>query len=300
MKTSKILCSLLLLIAMLYSCQQAGKAPKVEKKDIGIQLYSVRDDIKKDFSGTVKALGDMGFTTVEAAGYKDGMFYGMTPEKYKEAIEAAGMKVLSSHTAKLLNSTNPDSVNWNEVWNWWDQCIAAHKAAGMKYIIVSWMPTDLKTLAQVQMYCDYYNKIGEKCKAQGLRFGYHNHDFEFVKIEDKMMFDYMIEHTNPDLVTFQMDAFMVDEAGYSPVDYIEKYPGRFELFHIKDLREIGQSGMIGYDAIFRNIERSGVKHIIAEVEGYSPGLTPLESVKLSLDYLLTAPFVKESYDTESI
>jgi sugar phosphate isomerase/epimerase len=298
MKTLKSLYLLLLMITTLCSCQETGNAPKIEKKDIGIQLYSVRDDVRKDFTGTVKALGEIGFTTIETADYKDGMFYGMTPEAFRKEIEAAGMKVLSSHTSKLLESTNPDSVNWDEIWSWWDQCIAAHKAAGMKYVVVSWMPNDLQTLAELKTYCDYYNAIGERCNAQGLRFGYHNHGFEFAKIEDKVMFDYMIENTNPDLVFFQLDVFNLLEARQSPVDYIKKYPGRFEVFHIKDLREIGQSGMIGYDAIFNNMEKSGVKYIIAEVEDYSPGFTVLESIKVSLDYLLVNSFVKENYNTE--
>ncbi len=298
----------MLVIAMMCSCQPADKTPKVEKKDIGIQLYSVRDSIKKDFSGfaeSIKVLGEMGYTTTEAANYGDGKFYGQTPEEYKAAIEGAGLQVLSSHTGKALESTNPDSIKWDDVWAWWDQCITAHKAAGMKYIVTPSMPTP-ETLEGLKVYCDYYNQIGEKCKAQGMKFGYHNHAFELEKVyEFKVegeenhkkvkMYDYMVENTNPDLVFFEMDVYWVVRGGQSPVEYFEKYPNRFELLHIKDHKELGQSGMVGFDAIFNNIEKSGAKHIIVEVERYN--FSPFESVKRSLDYLLACPLVKKSYDT---
>ena len=306
MKTLRLLC-LSFVVAMLCSCQPA--TPKVEKKDIGIQLYSVRDDIKRDLSGfaeTIKAVGELGYTTIEAANYGDGKFYGLTPEEFKTAIDSAGMKVLSSHTSRALNSTNPDEINWDEIWAWWDQCIADHKAAGMEYIVTPSMPVP-ETLEGLKVYCDYYNQIGEKCKAQGLKFGYHNHAFEFEKRYELapaeegarpkriMMYDYMLENTNPDLVFFQMDVYWVVRGGQPPVEYFKKYPGRFEILHIKDDKELGQSGMVGFDAIFKNTEGIGVKHLVVEVERYSEGSTPIESIKSSLDYLLACPLVKKSY-----
>ena len=307
MKTVKLFCSLFVAV-MMCSFQSVESASEIEKKDIGIQLYSVRSEIKNDFSGfakTIKAVGEMGYTTIEAASYGDGKFYGLTPQEFRKAIEGAGMKVLSSHTSKALNSTNPAEIKWDEIWAWWDQCITAHKAAGMEYIVVPSMPTP-ETLEGLKVYCDYYNKIGEKCKAQGLKFGYHNHAFEFEKRyelkakegerpERIMMYDYMLQNTNPDLVLFQMDVYWVVRGGQSPVEYFKKYPGRFGLLHIKDHKELGQSGMVGFDAIFGNTETTGVKHLIVEVERYADGFTPIQSIKVSLDYLLACPLVKKSY-----
>ncbi len=297
MKTLQIFSSLLL-IAMVCSCKPATEATpaKVEKKDIAIQLYSVRDDIKEDFSGfdsSIKALGGMGYTAIEAANYDNGKFYGKTPEEFKTAIEAAGLRVLSSHASRDLGTTKPEEIKWDEIWAWWDQCIDAHKAAGMQYIVTPWMPKP-ETLAGLKIYCDYYNKIGEKCKAKGLKFGYHNHDFEFQEIEKQVMYDYMIENTDPNLVCFEMDVYWVVRGGKSPVDYFNKYPKRFELLHIKDNKELGQSGMVGFDAIFKNTDASGVKHLVVEVEKYN--YAPIESVQKSLDYLLNDPLVKKSYD----
>lgn len=264
---------------------------KTKNKEIYLQLYSVRDDIKKDFKGTVASVAKLGFTGIEAAGYGDGQFYGLSPEDFKKEIESTGMKVLSSHLNKRLKDDIADT-DWNEIWQWWDVAIDAHKRAGMKYVVVPSMPR-LKTLADLKAYCDYYNKIGEKCNLAGMRFGYHNHDFEFVKVENELMYDFMLKNTDPEKVFFQMDVYWVVKGGYSPVDYFQNYPGRFEVLHIKDNKELGQSGMVGFDAIFNNTEKAGVRNLVVEVEKYN--YTPLESVQMSLEYLQKHPLVKKSY-----
>ncbi len=127
-----------------------------------------------------------------------------------------------------------------------------------------------------------------------MKFGYHNHSREFEKVEDRVMLDYMLENTDPDKVFFQMDVYWTVMGQASPVDYFTKYPGRFRLLHIKDRREVGQSGMVGYDAIFRNAATAGVENIIVEIEGSSYG-DVLRSVRECVDYLNEAPFVEASY-----
>ena len=262
-----------------------------QKKEIYIQLYSVRDDIKSDYEGTIAKVAEMGYTGVEAAGYADGKFYGLSPEDFKKSIENVGMEVLSSHTARPLADSIP-ATNWDEVWAWWDTAIKAHKEAGMKYIVTPWMKTPA-TLADLQAYCDYYNQIGEKCNAAGLRFGYHNHNFEFKEIEGELMYDYMLKNTDPSKVFFQMDVYWVGEGGKNPVDYFNNYPGRFELLHIKDELELGKSGKVDFEAIYDNAGTAGAKYMIVEVERYTG--TPFEGVKESYDFLNDAPFVKASY-----
>lgn len=235
----------------------------------------------------------MGYTGVETANYNDRKFYGKTPQEFKQMVEANGMKVLSSHTSRGLSEKELESGDLTEALKWWDDCIADHKAAGMEYIVTPHMGIP-KTLKDLQTYCDYYNEIGKRCNAAGLKYGYHNHAHEFQKVEGKeVMLDYMLQHTNPEYVFFQMDVYWVVRGANSPVDYFNKYPGRFAMLHIKDHREIGQSGMVGYDAIFKNAEKAGVRHLVAEIEQYSCPVK--ESVKQSLDYLLEAPFVKASY-----
>jgi sugar phosphate isomerase/epimerase len=121
-------------------------------------------------------------------------------------------------------------------------------------------------------------------------FGYHNHAHEFTPVEGVLMYDYMLEHTNPEYVFFQMDVYWTVMGRQSPVEYFQKYPGRFTLLHIKDHKELGQSGMVGFDAIFNHLATAGTKYLIVEVEQYS--YAPAESVKISLDYLLNCPLVK--------
>lgn len=250
-------------------------------KGIYLQLYSLRTDISNDLKGTLDKVSEMGYNGIEAANYSDGKFYDLSPAEFKSEIENRKMTVLSSHVGKNLNN-DINKTNWEEIWNWWDQTIQAHKAAGMKYIVVPSMP-QVKTLSDLKIYCDYYNKIGEKCNNAGLRFGYHNHSFEFVKIEGETMYDYMLKNTDRSKVFFQMDVYWVVRGGKSPVEYFNKYPGRFELLHLKDDKELGQSGMVGFDAILRNIDKSGCEYLIVEVENYSE--QPFKSVSESILYL---------------
>ena len=280
----------------------AQQKKTTRKKNIAVQLYSVRDLLKgtqtkeqyDNYMKVLKNLSQMGYTAVEAANYNDGKFYGRTPEEFKKDVESAGMKVLSSHCGKQLTAEELASGNPDESLKWWDQCIAAHKAAGMKYIVTPWMDVP-KTVKDLKTYCNYYNEIGKRCRANGMKYGYHNHAHEFQKVEnDVVMLDYMLQNTNPEDVFFQMDVYWVVMGKSSPVDYFNKYPGRFKVLHIKDEREIGQSGMVGFDAIFKNAEKAGVKDIVVEVERYSTDVE--KSVKMSIDYLLDAPFVKVNYN----
>ena len=292
----KIFITFMVLSLATISCDSQKKTSAVNtpRKNVYIQLYSVRDDIQKDFKATIAAVAQAGYTGIEAAGYDNGKFYGLTPAEFKNAINAAGMQVLSSHAGASL-AENVKETNWDEVWKWWDTAIAAHKAAGMKYIVKPWMPAP-KTLADLKAYCDYYNQVGEKCNAAGLRFGYHNHDFEFAKIEGETMYDYMLKNTDPAKVFFQMDVYWTVMGKKGPVDYFNEYPGRFEILHIKDNKELGQSGMVGFDAIFNNADKAGAKYMVVEVEKYN--FEPLKSIKMSYDYLNRNAFFKIDYSVK--
>ena len=261
-----------------------------KKKEIGLQLYSLRTDIKKDYAGTIKAVGEMGYNICEAAGYANGKFYGKTPEEFANDVKAVGMTAISSHTSKPLSPKELATKDFSESMKFWDEAIQAHKKAGIKYIIMPWMkkPTTVKDL---QTYCQYFNEIGKRAEKAGLKFGYHNHAFEFEKVEDKVvMLEYMLQNTNPRYVFFQLDVYWTVIGKYSPVELFKKYPERFELLHIKDVKELGESGMVGFDAIFKNLKIAGTKHIIVEVERYN--YDPKTSVKMSFDYLNNADFVK--------
>ena len=269
-------------VLLMSACQT-----KETKKSIGLQLYSLRDDIKNDVPGIISEVAQTGYSFVEAAGYNDGKFYGMEPEAFKALVEKNGMQFLSSHTGQAL----PDSAHWEETMAWWDKCIDAHARAGVTYIVQPFMDnTGYDSLKGLDNYCNYFNAIGEKCKAKGISFGYHNHDKEFGKIDDQVIYDYMLQHTDPSLVFFQMDLWWTMIGGADPVAYFKNYPGRFTLWHVKDKNVVGKSGRMDFKRIFENAGVSGMKHFIVEVEEYEG--TPMEDVEASFNYLENAAFVK--------
>lgn len=300
MKKQLLAISMLLIGGGLSSCGAApSEGEQLPRKEIGIQLYSVRDLIgvfghnQQDYNDVFKQLAEMGYTSIEAASYGDGKLYGQAPAQFRKDVEAAGLEVLSSHCTTDLSDEELAKGDFSRALEWWDACIAAHKEAGMKYIVAPSMRR-VDNLKDLQTYCRYFNEVGARCNAAGLKFGYHNHSGEFRKIEDKVVYDYMIENTDADKVFFEMDVYWAVMGQASPVDYFNKYPGRFRLLHIKDRREIGQSGMVGYDAIFNNAATAGVENIIVEIEASSYN-DMLRSVDECISYLRRAPFVKESY-----
>ncbi len=285
-------------LTVLTACGQKAQEPV--KKEIGLQLYSIRSVIGNpelyaaNHEEAFKALAEMGYTAVEAASYNDGKLYGVDPEQYKADLEAAGLKSLSSHIGHNLSPEELASGNFEESMKWWDQAIAAHKAAGCKYIVTPSFRIP-ETLEGLKTYCDYFNEIGKKCAENGILYGYHNHSHEFNKIEDKVIYDFMLENTDPKYVFFEMDVYWACMGRAYPVEYFRKYPGRFTMLHIKDHLELGESGMVGFDAIYNNADVAGMKDFIVELEGYTNGDWK-ESIKMCADYLLKSDFVKKSYN----
>ncbi|MBO5888013.1 MAG: sugar phosphate isomerase/epimerase [Bacteroidaceae bacterium] len=273
---------------------------EAKKKEIAFQMYSVRDLIgnpnkyAQNHESTLKALAKMGYTAIEAANYDNGKLYGVTPEQFKADIEAAGMEVLSSHVGHNLNNEELKSGNFDEALKWWAQCIDTHKRAGMKYIVNPGVNFP-NTLAEADVICKYLNKVGEMVNAAGMKFGYHNHSYEFNKVEGQVWYDYMIKHTDADKVFYEMDVYWAVRGQVSPVEYFKKYPNRFTLLHIKDHKEFGESGMVGFDAIFNNADKAGLKHLVVELEASNrPNI--LDGMKVCADYLNAAKFVKATYN----
>ena len=269
------------------------------RKEMAVQLYSARTLIgtpelfAKNHEYVLSSLVDMGFTGAEPAGYDNGKFYGMEPAAFKKVMDAAGLPAISSHTSRTLTPAELSSGDFSEALAWWDACIAAHKAAGIPRIVMSWSQP-LASEADLRTTAAYLNAVGRRCREAGVRFGYHSHSHEFKEVAGTTMEDYFIAHTAPENVFFQMDVYWAVMAGVSPVAYMKKYPGRFELLHIKDQYEIGQSGMVGFEAIFRNFGVAGTKGYVVELEQAS---TPniLQGLRESALYLRNAPYVKAEY-----
>jgi len=260
----------------------------VKQKNIGLQLYSLRDSIRKNVPAAIEKVGKMGYKFVEPAGYADGKIYDMDPVAFKELCAKNGMTVLSAHVSQPL----PTAETWDKTMAWWDVCIDAHVKAGAKFLVQPSMGGDAyKSLDNLKKWCDYFNAVGEKCNAKGLRFGYHNHDREFsTKLDGQTMYDFMLTNTDPKKVMFQLDLYWCVEGGKNPVDYFNKYPGRFELWHIKDREEIGASGGMDFYSMWASAKISGMKYGIVEVEKYN--FDQFTSCAKSIDFLNAAKYVK--------
>lgn len=248
------------------------------KKDIGLQLYTVRDHIGKDLSGTLKAVAKIGYTWLEAAGYSDGKFYGLPPKDFRTMIEDLGMTLVSSHTG-----FDPEQSS---------RVIDAHLELGVPYVVLPWMSMpDNSGRADYAQKADLFNELGDLCKSSGLKFGYHNHDFEFVKIEETTGFDILLEMTDPELVCFECDIYWMTYANVDPMEYFMKYPGRFGLWHVKDMEnsperafaEVGE-GTIPYGQYFDEAgDVTGMKYFFVEQDTCKKD--PLESVAISFNNL---------------
>jgi sugar phosphate isomerase/epimerase len=252
------------------------------QKSIGLQLYTIRKDINQDLEGSLKRVAEIGYKTVELASYDKGKFYGKTPAEFKSMLADLGLHALSTH-----NGVSPDNI----------QQIAEDAATlGVEYLTLPYLGNNQrKTLEDYKNLCDQFNQYGGVCRQAGLKFAYHNHAFEFEMMDDQVPYDILVENTDPGLVSFELDLYWIKKAGFEPVDYFKKYPGRFSLWHVKDMdpatgkfTEVG-SGNIDFRSIFENRKTSGLEHFFVELD-FTEG-SALESIKISFDYLNKAEFV---------
>lgn len=267
-------------LASLTGCSEQEKAAKI----IGLQLYSLRDMASQDVVSTVAKVAAMGYKTLELAGYngEKGLVYNMAPADFRALVEKHGMKITSSHLATKYEIGDEETA-----YAWWDKAIAVHKELGCKYIVQPSYP-GAETLEELKAKCVYFDNIAAKAKEAGMQFGYHNHDGEFKELEGEIIYDFMLANTKNTI--FQMDVYWVTKGGYSPVDYLNKYKGRFPILHIKDESIIGDSGTIDFKPIFEAAYAQGMKEFYVEVERYT--LPPENCVERSFDFLDVAEYVK--------
>lgn len=248
---------------------------------IGLQLYTVRDQMAMDFDGTLKQVAAIGYKEVEMAN-----FYNKKPMEIRDSLRAAGLSCPSAHY--LLP----------QLRNGLDQRIEDAKQLGLGYMVCAFlMPAERKTLDDYLHIAELFNHIGEQCHNSGIQFAYHGHNFEFTPFGRVLPYDVLLSHTDPRLVKFEMDCYWVSRAGKDPVTYLKKYPGRFPLLHIKDMKpghaptsdisvggdaftEVGR-GVIDWKRIFKAAH--GLKHYFVEQDKCDR--PPLESAKISYDYL---------------
>ena len=264
---------------------------------LGLQLYSLRELLPKDFEGTLKAIAAAGYTEVEAAG-----FYAMSAQDFKQSMDKAGLHCVSAHYPLDMLQPNLENV------------LNYAKEAGLQYLVCSSPslkdPSKVKlspkdpgyheawaqafTLDDWRWNADQYNEIGGRIRGYGMKFGYHNHTTAFRKLKNVVPYDELMKLTDPELVTFEMDCGWVAVAGYSPAEYLAKYPTRISMLHVKDFdlknrkeplqsTELGH-GTIGYRPIFEAAKKGGhITHYFVEQEEFD--MPPLEAIKLDAEYM---------------
>ncbi len=237
---------------------------------VSLQLYSVRDETKNDFIGTLEKVAEMGYYGVEFAGYGE-----IPASKMKETLDRLGLKAVGSH------------IPTPRLQDYLDEEIEFNLEVGNKYIICPY--GKFETLSELMESISFYKKVAKKCKEKGLQFCYHNHAHEFEMIDGKHQLDIIYEETDPLMVMAELDTYWVKRAGVDPVGYIEKYSGRCPLIHLKDMDPEDQSfaeignGTMNIKAIIEAAKKAGTEHLVVEQDRCKR--PPLESVKISIDNL---------------
>jgi sugar phosphate isomerase/epimerase len=262
MKKIILLCSAALMVLFITSTTMSGAS--VPKKHLGIATYSVKG-FDTDLEGSLKSLQEDGFTVMEVASYdaSKGTVSGLNPADFAALVKKYGMEVISSHARGKFDVKDVDGTlaAWGKVFD-------DHKVLGCKYVIFP-MNFWSATVEGLKAECDLMNKIGDEANKRGIKFGYHNHSMEFAKVAgtDQLFEDFLIANTDPSKVFFQMDVYWITVGGQNPVAYLQKYPDRFKLLHIKDDYVIGESGNIDYKAIFTQFYKNGYQDWFVEMEG---------------------------------
>jgi sugar phosphate isomerase/epimerase len=267
-----------------------GKAPE---KVIGLQLYTLRDQLPKDLEGTLKKVAEIGYKNVEGYDYKNRMILGKAPVEFRKIVEDLGMKLPSMHVVTEL-TTSESRVSIMDQWKTTVEDMASIDVKYVVYAIIA--EAERKTLDDYKKWAERFNQFGEICRQAGSQYVYHNHDFEFKPFDGQMGYDILLKNTDPDLVKFEIDLYWITKAGQDPVAYIEKNPGRFELYHIKDMEnspdktftEVGQ-GTVNFERVFKVKEIAGMKLFFVEQDRTK--IDRFESIKMSFDYLNNADFV---------
>jgi sugar phosphate isomerase/epimerase len=256
---------------------------KIDK--VGVQLYTVRDLMKSDFEGTIAKVAAIGYKEVEFAGY-----FGRTPQQVRAVLDKNGLKAPATH------------VQYDELDEKFPAVIEASKTIGLEYIVCPWIPEDLRKSPDIwKQASEKFNRCGEQSKKAGMQFAYHNHWFEFLPVDGKLPYDALLELCDKDLVKMELDLCWITTAGGDPLKYFDRYPGRFPLVHVKDLKklpvitaggpqnfgdtvdltEVG-SGIVDWKRIFAASDKAGIKHYIVE---HDHPKAPLESIAGSYAYL---------------
>ena len=259
---------------------------------VGLQLYTIRDAMTADALGSLKKISDLGYKNVELANYADGKFYGYAPAEFKKIVNDLGMDILSSHTQVEAAGITIDNAK---------KMADDHAALGVKYCVQPWVNEPDRNIESYKKMVGDWNQVGKIMKEVGIQFAYHNHNFEFQNIDGIVpYYDIYMKEMDPALITMEIDLFWVNKAGQDPVEMFKKYPGRFQLFHMKDMHTKQEpffnvnkddvspvgAGVIDFKTILASKETAGMKYMFVEDDNQGNGKT-FETLETSISNLTT-------------
>jgi sugar phosphate isomerase/epimerase len=247
-----------------------GLAALVKLGPIGVQLYTVRGELKKEFGGTLSRVAQVGYKEVEFAGY-----FGHSPEEISSLLKQNGLTAPSAHIGFPV--PGPE----------WEKTIADAVVIGHRYLICPSIDEKYRTVDGYKQVAELFNRAGERAKNAGIQFGYHNHMYEFIPVGGQIPYDQLIAQTDPGLVVMEMDVFWLRSGGGDPLDYFARFPGRFPMLHIKDMDaakkmvDVGK-GLIDWKTILGHRALAGTKYIFVE---HDEPKDPFASIRDSYEYL---------------
>jgi sugar phosphate isomerase/epimerase len=262
---------------------------------VGLQLYSIREDMSKDPLGSLTKLAEMGYKYVEHANYINRKFYGYAASEFKKLLDGLGLKMISGHTVMGKDHWDETKKDFSDSWK---QTVEDAATLEQKYVISPYMDENMrKTYDDMKRYMEIFNKCGELCKKRGMKFGYHNHDFEFSqKLNNEKIFDIIMRSIDPNLVALQLDIGNLYNGGAVALDIVNQYPGRFEIIHVKDEITAGNGnekyistilgeGIVNTRKVIEMATKiGGTRCYIIEQESYQ-NKTPFECVKADLNIM---------------
>ena len=275
-------------------------------KDIGIQIYTLRNEIDQDGVEVImEKVAKAGYKWIEPYGYEDRKFLGKTPAEFKSLIEGLGMRIPSVHSVTEVSSAGGKEAIIDQMKTTAEDAIAI----GAEYMVWAYLkPEDRTSMEDYKKHIETWNRFSEICKETGIQFAYHNHDFEFITFEGEKEkpYEMIMRETDSDLVKLEMDLFWVNIAGEKPVEWFKKDPGRFPLWHVKDMvneenkyivdgedrffAPVGE-GITDFKEIFAQRETAGMKYFYVEQDFTPEGVSPLDTMKVSWDFLNKADYV---------
>ncbi|WP_324678299.1 sugar phosphate isomerase/epimerase [Hymenobacter sp. GOD-10R] len=258
---------------------------------IGLQLYTVRDAMQQDPTGTLAKVAQLGYNSVEGATYTGTQkFYGMEPAAFAKTLKQHGLIMPSSHYV-LGMAENQGKPVQGTILHGWDKAVDDAAQVGIKYMVCAYLQeSERGNLDQYKRLAEALNKAGQRCKKAGIQLCYHNHDFEFVAQDGKLPYDILLKQTDKDLLKMELDLYWASKAGHDPVTLFQQNPGRFPLWHMKDMdktekhdfTEVG-NGSIDFKKIYAQRKLAGLQYFFVE-QDRTPG-SPFDSIRSSISYI---------------